>query len=33
VQDHAISTLPSATDSDPYFAALLASSCKEIATS
>jgi hypothetical protein len=27
VRDHAISTSPSAADSDPYFAALVASSC------
>ena len=31
VRDHAISTQPTAADSDPYFAALVASSCKEIA--
>ena len=31
VRDHTISTSPSAADSDPYFAALVASSCNEIA--
>jgi len=31
VRDQAISTPPSAADSDPYFAALVASSCREIA--
>jgi hypothetical protein len=31
VEDHTISTSPSAADSDPYFAALVASSCNEIA--
>ena len=31
VRDQAISTSPSAADSDPYFAALVASSCNEIA--
>ena len=30
--DHAISTRPSVVDSDPYFAALVASSCNEIAS-
>jgi hypothetical protein len=31
VRDHTISTSPSAADSDPYFAALVSSSCNEIA--
>src|SRR6185312_4631987 len=31
VHDQVISTPPSAADSDPYFAALVASSCREIA--
>jgi len=30
--DHAILTRPSVVDSDPYFAALVASSCNEIAS-